>query len=135
MGNGKVYILSLGLAQFVKKIPTLGTAGATAMILGDNLTGATKVSINGITAAFTVVSSIEIKAVVPTGATTGAVSRVGLVHFPLHGAVFGRVRMRVRSVAIDHGSNSSDNLSRLTPACSVRFLRARPVAVSQFPPA
>src|ERR1035438_6669183 len=73
---GTVYSLSLGLAPFVEITPTLGNAGTTAMILGDNLTGATKVSFSGIPAAFTVVSSTEIEATVPTGATTGTVTVV-----------------------------------------------------------
>jgi uncharacterized protein (TIGR03437 family) len=46
------------------------------MILGDNLTGATKVTFNGLPAAFTVVSSTEIEATVPIGATTGTVTVV-----------------------------------------------------------
>jgi uncharacterized repeat protein (TIGR03803 family) len=73
---GTVYSLSLGLAPFVKVLPALGKAGATAMILGDNLTGTTKVSFNGIAAPFKVVSSTEIQATVPAGATTGTVAVV-----------------------------------------------------------
>jgi uncharacterized protein (TIGR03437 family) len=71
---GTVYSLSLGLAPYVKVPPTLGKAGTTAMILGDNLTGTTKVAFNGIAAPFTVVSSTEIQATVPPGATTGTVT-------------------------------------------------------------
>ncbi len=71
---GTVYSLSLGLAAFVKTVPASATAGATVMILGDNLTGTTKVSFNGIAAAFTVVSSTEIQATVPSGAATGTVT-------------------------------------------------------------
>jgi uncharacterized repeat protein (TIGR03803 family) len=74
VGLGTVFSLSLGLAPFVKTIPATGTAGSTAMILGDNLTGATKVTFNGVPAAFSVVSSTEIDATVPTGATTGTVT-------------------------------------------------------------
>ena len=73
---GTVYSLSLGLDPFVKVVPALGKAGTTAMILGDNLTGTTKVSFNGIPAPFTVVSSTEIQATVPSGATTGTVTVV-----------------------------------------------------------
>ncbi len=73
-GVGTVFSLSVGLKPFVKILPTWGTAGATAMILGDNLTGTTKVTFNGVPAAFTVVSSTEIEATVPTGATTGTVT-------------------------------------------------------------
>lgn len=71
---GTVFSLSLGLAPFVKTLPASATAGATVMILGDDLTGARKVSFNGIAAKeFTVVSSTEIQATVPTGATTGMI--------------------------------------------------------------
>lgn len=74
VGAGTVYSLSVeGLKPFVKILPTWGTAGATAMILGDNLTDATKVTLNGVPAAFKVVSSTEIEVTVPT-ATTGTVT-------------------------------------------------------------
>lgn len=73
---GTVFSLSVGLKPFVKILPTWGTAGATAMILGDDLTGATKVTFNGVPAAFTVVSCTEIEATVPTGATSGTVAVV-----------------------------------------------------------
>jgi len=46
----------------VKIVPAWGTAGATAMVLGDKLTGATKVAFGGMPAAFTVVSDTEIQA-------------------------------------------------------------------------
>jgi hypothetical protein len=42
-------------------------------ILGNNLTGATKVTFNGKTATFKVASSTETTTTVPTGATTGVV--------------------------------------------------------------
>jgi uncharacterized repeat protein (TIGR03803 family) len=75
-GCGTVFSLSQGLGPFVETVPTSGKAGATVLILGNNLTGATSVSFNGTTAAFTTVSSTEIKATVPTGATTGTVKVV-----------------------------------------------------------
>jgi uncharacterized repeat protein (TIGR03803 family) len=72
---GTVFSLSVqGMKPFVKILPTWGAAGATATILGDNLTDATKVTFNGVPAAFTVVSSTEIQVIVPTGATTGTVT-------------------------------------------------------------
>jgi hypothetical protein len=43
------------------------------MILGNNLTGATSVTFNGISAQFNVVSASEITATVPPGATTGRI--------------------------------------------------------------
>jgi uncharacterized repeat protein (TIGR03803 family) len=75
-GDGTVYSLSIGLAPFVETLPTSGKVGAAVKILGTNLTGATSVSFNGKAAAFTVVSSSEIAATVPTGATAGDVQVV-----------------------------------------------------------
>ncbi len=57
-------------------LPTSGKVGDTIQILGTNLTGATAVSFNGVSAAFTVVSATQITATVPTGATTGKVQVV-----------------------------------------------------------
>jgi uncharacterized repeat protein (TIGR03803 family) len=71
---GTVYSLSVGLAPFVRTLPASGTAGASVIILGTNLTGATKVSFSGTAAkAFTIVSDTEITATVPTGAPTGMI--------------------------------------------------------------
>jgi len=72
-GCGTVYSLALGLRTFVETVPSRGTPGTAVIILGTNLTGATSVSFNGTTAAFTVVSGSEITTTVPTGATTGKV--------------------------------------------------------------
>ena len=70
---GTAFSLSTGLAPFVMTVPVTGNAGTAVQILGTNLTGATSVSFNGKAAAFTVVSSSEITATVPAGATTGPV--------------------------------------------------------------
>jgi uncharacterized repeat protein (TIGR03803 family) len=70
---GTVYSLSVGYGPFVETVPTSGKVGTTVKILGTKLTGSTSVSFNGTTATFTVVSSSEIDATVPTGATTGKV--------------------------------------------------------------
>ena len=54
--------------------PATGPIGATVVITGTNLTGATRVTFNGTTAAvFTVNSDTQITATVPVGATTGPV--------------------------------------------------------------
>ena len=68
---GTVFSLSVGLGPFVETEPTSGKVGAAVIILGNNLTGATSVAFNGTAAAFKVVSSSEIKTIVPKGATTG----------------------------------------------------------------
>ncbi len=73
-GCGTVYRLSTGLGPFIETEPTFGKVGSKVAILGTNLTGATAVSFNGAAATFKIVSSSEITATVPTGATTGIVS-------------------------------------------------------------
>jgi uncharacterized repeat protein (TIGR03803 family) len=70
---GVAFSLSVGLGPFVETLPTAAEVGAKVIILGNNLTGTTSVSFNGTAATFAVVSNTEIKATVPTGATTGAV--------------------------------------------------------------
>ncbi|HET9407464.1 MAG TPA: choice-of-anchor tandem repeat GloVer-containing protein [Candidatus Sulfotelmatobacter sp.] len=70
---GIIYRESVGLAPFVETVQKVGQVGSTIIILGTNLTGATAVSFNGTAATFTVVSPTEIKAKVPTGATTGQI--------------------------------------------------------------
>jgi hypothetical protein len=60
----------------VKTLTTSAQVGATVIILGTNLTGATEVTFNGVSAKFTVVSSTEITAIVPAGATSGVVTVV-----------------------------------------------------------
>jgi len=72
-GDGTVFSLAVGLGPFVETRPTSGKVGATVIILGTNLTGATSVTFNGTTAAFTVISKSEIKTTVPSGATSGKV--------------------------------------------------------------
>ena len=75
-GRGQVFSLDVGLAPFMKTLPTSGVLGAPVTILGANLTGATSVSFNGTAAPFTVVSDTEITTTVPAGATTGKVKVV-----------------------------------------------------------
>jgi uncharacterized repeat protein (TIGR03803 family) len=70
---GTVFRLSVGLGPFVETQPTSGKVGAAVKILGTNLAGATRVTLNGTAAKFTVVSKSEIKTTVPDGATTGKV--------------------------------------------------------------
>jgi uncharacterized repeat protein (TIGR03803 family) len=72
-GYGTIFSLSMGLGSFVTPEPSSGRVGAKVIILGTDLTGATSVSFNGIAATFKVVSSSEIKTVVPAGAITGTV--------------------------------------------------------------
>jgi uncharacterized repeat protein (TIGR03803 family) len=90
-GNGTAFSLSVGLGPFVETLPTSGSVGMAAIILGNNLTGATSVTFNGAVATFTVVSSSEIKTTVPKGATTGKVQ----VKTP-HGTLTSNAAFRVK---------------------------------------
>jgi uncharacterized repeat protein (TIGR03803 family) len=72
-GSGTVFSLSVGLGPFVETRPTSGRVGETVIILGNDLTGATRVTFNRADARFKVVSSSEIEATVPPDATTGKV--------------------------------------------------------------
>jgi uncharacterized repeat protein (TIGR03803 family) len=72
-GCGTVFALSTGLAPFVEANPNYGAVGRVVNILGNNLTGATSVTFNGVAAMFNVISNTYLKAEVPSGATTGTI--------------------------------------------------------------
>jgi uncharacterized repeat protein (TIGR03803 family) len=74
-GYGTIYSLT-GLNPLVETVPVRGTVGTSVIILGNNLTGTSSVTFNGVEAEFTVESDTYIKATVPRGATTGTVSVV-----------------------------------------------------------
>jgi len=92
-GCGTVFSLSVGLDPFVKTEPTSGEVGATVIIVGKDLTGASRVTFNGAAAAFTVVSNSEIRATVPAGASTGKVE-VATPHGELSSNVSFQVGLR-----------------------------------------
>jgi uncharacterized repeat protein (TIGR03803 family) len=72
-GCGTVYREELGLVPFVTTNPALGKPGWSINILGNELTETTSVAFNGTPATFTVVSPTDIKATVPSGATSGTI--------------------------------------------------------------
>ncbi len=72
-GHGTAFKVSVGLGAFVETVTASGAAGSSVIILGTNMTGASSVTFNGAAATFTLVSSTEITATVPSGATTGPV--------------------------------------------------------------
>jgi uncharacterized repeat protein (TIGR03803 family) len=74
--NGAVYNFNNNLSPLVQTVPTMGKVGKQIIILGNGLTGTSKVTFNGIAAKFTVKSDTYIAATVPVGATTGTVSVV-----------------------------------------------------------
>ncbi len=88
--DGTVFTLSVGLAPFVETQPASGKVGTIVRILGTSLTGATSVTFNGTTAAFTVVSPSLITTTVPAGATTGEVKVI-----KPHGTVSSNAPFRV----------------------------------------
>jgi uncharacterized repeat protein (TIGR03803 family) len=75
-GCGTVFGLSVGLAQFVRTLPTFGEVAQHVIILGTDLEGATSVTFNGAAATFTIRSASAIETNVPVGATTGPVQVV-----------------------------------------------------------
>jgi uncharacterized repeat protein (TIGR03803 family) len=72
-GYGTVFSLSVGLGAFVQSVPTSGKAGATVVILGTNLAGASAVTFNGVPVeSFTINSTgTAVTTSVPSGASTG----------------------------------------------------------------
>lgn len=70
---GAVFELSTRLVPFVAESPTFGNVDQVVRVLGNNLTGTTSVTFNGVSAGFKVVSSTFIEATVPSGATTGTI--------------------------------------------------------------
>ena len=72
--SGSIFQLLNGISPSVQPVPVAGKVGQSILILGNGLTGTTRVTFNGVAAAFTVESDTYIKARVPVGATTGTVS-------------------------------------------------------------
>jgi uncharacterized repeat protein (TIGR03803 family) len=74
---GSAFRLSIALSRFVETLPTSGEAGSVVKILGNDLTGATSVTFNGVAATFEVnPAGTAISTTVPTGATAGTVQVV-----------------------------------------------------------
>ena len=73
--DGVVFSLSVGLSPFVRVQPASGHVNGSVEIWG-SVNGATSVSFNGTPASFEIVSSSEILAHVPTGASSGPVQVV-----------------------------------------------------------
>jgi uncharacterized repeat protein (TIGR03803 family) len=89
-GNAGVFRLGTGARPFIAFVRNYGKVGQTTGILGQGFIGTTSVSLNGIQASFKVVSDTFMNAIVPAGATTGAVT----VTTP-HGTLTSNVPFRV----------------------------------------
>jgi uncharacterized repeat protein (TIGR03803 family) len=72
-GCGTIFNLSTELPAFVAANPGFAKIGQQVGILGNNLTGTTSVTFNGVPATFTVLADTLIKVTVPTGASTGII--------------------------------------------------------------
>ncbi len=71
--DGTVYSLNMGLAPFVNLALFTANQGNTVTILGNHLNGTTKVTFNGRTANFQVLSNTHLVATVPANATSGPI--------------------------------------------------------------
>jgi IPT/TIG domain-containing protein len=63
-----------GMPTITSFNPASGNVGTTVTIHGTNFTGVNSVKFNGTAAAFTLVTSVKVTAVVPAGATTGRIT-------------------------------------------------------------
>jgi uncharacterized repeat protein (TIGR03803 family) len=104
-GDGSIFSFNMGLSPFVETETNWGKVGASISILGSDLTGATEVTFNGAEAKFTVVSASEIKATVPSGATSGTIQ----VTTP-KGTLSTRVPFEVLPVGTYHIQNVNSSL-------------------------
>jgi uncharacterized repeat protein (TIGR03803 family) len=86
--DGTIFGVSTGLKSFVHVQPGTGEVGASVMILGNNLDGATAVTFHGTSATFQIVSKTLITATVPNGATSGRVQVMGPNHSLSSGVPF-----------------------------------------------
>lgn len=73
-GCGTIFSLDMGFGPLVRFVRTAAKVGQTFGILGQGLTGASGVSLNGVPTSFTVKSDTLMTASVPSGATTGYVT-------------------------------------------------------------
>jgi len=74
LNGGVLFSLDMGLQPFAGLVIWQGAKGKTVQILGQGFTGTTKVSFNGTSATFAVVSDTYLTATVPAAATTGFVT-------------------------------------------------------------
>jgi uncharacterized repeat protein (TIGR03803 family) len=71
--DGVVFSLSVGLGPFVRPQTTSGQVGSAVNILGTGLTDVTSVTFDGTPSVFKLVSSSDLVAIVPNGASSGLI--------------------------------------------------------------
>jgi hypothetical protein len=69
-----LYSWNASLPASVSLVPDRGKVGSAIEVLGQGFTSSTTVSFNGTPATATVVAGTYLRAVVPSGATTGSVT-------------------------------------------------------------
>ena len=74
LNGGVFYTLDMGLKPFAGLVTWQGAAGKIVEILGQGFTGTSKVSFNGISATFSVVSDTYLTVTVPATAATGFIT-------------------------------------------------------------
>ena len=74
LGGGVFYSFNTGLPAFANLLNWKNKVGKSIGFLGQGLTGTTKVSFNGVSATFKVVSDTYLTATVPSGTTAGFVT-------------------------------------------------------------
>ena len=74
LGGGVFYSFNTGLPAFANLLNWKNKVGKSIGFLGQGLTGTTKVSFNGVSASFKVVSDTYLTATVPSGTTAGFVT-------------------------------------------------------------
>lgn len=74
LGGGVFYSFNTGLPAFTNLLNWKNKVGKSIGFLGQGLTGTTKVSFNGVSATFKVVSDTYLTATVPSGTTAGFVT-------------------------------------------------------------
>jgi hypothetical protein len=72
--SGSAFTVSVPTPAIAGLSPVFGRVGTSVTISGEHFTGTTSVKFNGVSASFTVNSDSQLTAVVPSSATTGAVT-------------------------------------------------------------
>ena len=123
--NGLPFTVTIPASTITALSPTSGPVGTSVLITGTNLTGATGVTFNGVSAAFVVNSATQLTTSVPGGATTGSVV-VATPGGPSNGILFTVVPAAPTLVGISPNSSPVGTTvvltgTNLTGATAVNF--------------
>ncbi|WP_460503929.1 IPT/TIG domain-containing protein, partial [Hymenobacter agri] len=123
--NSLAFTVTIPASTITALSPTSGPVGTTVIITGTNLAGATGLTFNGVSAAFTVNSATQLTTSVPVGATTGSVV-VTTPAGPSNGLLFTVVPPAPTLTGISPGSSPVGTTviitgTNLTGATAVNF--------------